>query len=167
MEALRADQLLSIASLWKSTGRSLITSFSGGSMRPTIEPGERVILRCTEEVRAGDVAAVVLDSDVLVHRVVAVSAEPRWWLLRGDANLLCDLPVLRSSAIIGVVEGVERRGTFVPLGPVPAPLSVRLTTRITIGLMRTWPAATNRLLQLSIATRRFLLAAYNAMRSRP
>lgn len=166
MEALRADQLLSIASLWKSTGRSLITSFSGGSMRPTIEPGERVILRCTEEVRAGDVAAVVLDTDVLVHRVVAVSAEPRWWLLRGDANLLCDLPVLRSSAIIGVVEGVERGGTFVPLGPLSAPLRVRLTTRITIGLMRTWPAAASRLLQLSTAARRFFLATYSAMRSR-
>jgi Peptidase S24-like len=166
MDALRADQLQSIASLWKSTGRSLVTSFTGGSMQPTIAPGERVMLRCTDQVKAGDVAAVVLDTDVFVHRVVAVSDNPPWWLFRGDANLLCDLPVMHSSAILGVVEGIERGGTFVPLGTVRVPLRTRLTTGITIALMRVWPVAANRILQFSIATRRLFLAAYNGMRSR-
>ena len=165
MEALRADQLQSIASLWKSTGRSLVTSFTGGSMRPTIESGERVMLRCTDQVKVGDVAAVVLDTDVFVHRVVAISDNPPWWLFRGDANLLCDLPVTRSSAILGIVEGIERGGAFVPLTTAVVPLRTRLTTRITIALMRIWPVAGNRLIQFSLATRRFLAAAYNGVRS--
>ncbi|PYQ51089.1 MAG: hypothetical protein DMF59_08990 [Acidobacteria bacterium] len=61
METLDAEHLRSVAALWRTTHRELRTSFQGSSMRPTIEPGETVILRCTDSVAPGDVVASFID----------------------------------------------------------------------------------------------------------
>jgi hypothetical protein len=167
MDALPAEQLISIASLWKSTGRTLVTSFSGASMRPTIEPGERVSLRCTDDVKQGDVAAVVSGSDLIVHRVVALSTNPRWLLLRGDANFLCDRPIMRDDAIVGVIESLERDGVFVPPAAAPASTLACFATATTVFFMRMSPLVASRLIQFSVTVRRMLLRSYAALRSRP
>jgi len=157
METLDAEHLRSVAALWRATRRELRTSFQGSSMRPTIEPGEPVILRCTDSVAPGDVVAVASGRDVLVHRLVAMSHD-RWWLLRGDANNFCDVPITDRESIIGRIESVERNGRLLGLDAPPRPrLFARVTTAIVhqlLGVNVTLGVAAARLL---IEMRRLLI----------
>jgi len=100
---LTADVLRGVASLWKKTNRELSVRFGGNSMRPTIEPGDEVRLRCTDDVDVGDVIVYVYLDRVIVHRLIARGTE--WLLTRGDAHTIPDPPV-QADAIVGKLIGV-------------------------------------------------------------
>lgn len=163
MEALSAERLVSVAALWRSTGRVLTTSFQGVSMLPTIAPGQRVVLRCDAGVRPDDVVAVLHGSELLVHRLVAVSPSRRWWLLKGDANRLCDLPVTSAGAILGRIERIERDGAFVGVPSAPEARRARLLTAGTAALLRLSPPAGFLMLRAVTAARRLLLRTYSRL----
>jgi len=109
--ALDPVRLRGVAALWKKTNRELHVRFDGNSMRPTIEPGQEVLLRCTDDVSIGDVIVYIYLDRVVVHRLIAQT--PRWLLTRGDAHLIPDRPLQDRAAIIGRIEGV---------GPAPRSL---------------------------------------------
>ena len=158
METLDAEHLRSVAALWRTTHRELRTSFQGSSMRPTIEPGETVILRCTDSVAPGDVVAVAQGRDVIVHRLVAMSVD-RWWLLRGDANNFCDVPVTDREAIVGRIESVERDGRLRVLDTPPPPRPfARAMTSIVRQLLRVNISLGVAAARLLIRIRRLLIA---------
>jgi hypothetical protein len=82
---------------------------SGGSMMPTLRPGERVVLRPFDPatIAAQDVVAFRTPDDVLVlHRVHIVAADHL--VTAGDAKQLFDPPVPMSD-VIGVVPGLPPR----------------------------------------------------------
>ena len=166
MEALSAERLASVAALWRSTGRVLTTSFQGVSMLPTIAPGQRVVLHCNADVEPGDIVAVFRGPEVLVHRLVAVSPSRRWWLLKGDANPFCDIPVTSVGAILGRIEKIERDGEFVGVPPPPQALGARLLTAGTATLFRLNPLAGVLMLRAVTAARRLLLRTYARLRGR-
>jgi hypothetical protein len=167
MEALSAERLVSVAALWKSTGRELVTSFQGVSMLPTIAPGQRVVLRCHADVRPGDIVAVVRGPELLVHRLVAASTSGQWFLLKGDANRFCDPPVTSPGAILGRIEGIERDGAFVEPPPPPLARQARLLTAGSAFLLRVHAPTGVRALGALTTARRLLLRTYARLRARP
>ena len=99
VRALTNAELVAVASLWKRSGRELVTRFSGSSMEPTIRDAAHVRLSCDDEAGIGDVIAYVYGDRVIVHRIVA-----RWgdrFVARGDANFLPDPILLERQQIIG------------------------------------------------------------------
>lgn len=95
-----------IASLWKKTGRELVARFGGTSMEPTISPEAELLLRCGDQAEPGDVIAVLIHDQVVVHRV---EARGRGFILtRGDAQILPDVPVRDPAAVIGRVVGIRQ-----------------------------------------------------------
>lgn len=165
MDSLRPDQLMGVAALWRATGRELETSFSGVSMRPTIEPGQMVRLRCTDQLSIGNIVAVARGEEVIVHRLVASS--PHWLLFRGDANMLPDAPLFDSIAVIGLVESVRQSGgEFSPPAQHRPSAAARAATALIVATLSINTRLGHRLAQLSIASRRLLIALCAALRSR-
>ncbi|MFH1765602.1 MAG: hypothetical protein ABIF09_15545, partial [Gemmatimonadota bacterium] len=83
------------------------------SMLPTIRPYDVVVISPAglEDLRPGDIVAVVASGGLLVHRLVKVEPqqpEPML-LLKGDAHLGQD-PPLPASCLLGRVRAVERAG---------------------------------------------------------
>jgi hypothetical protein len=115
---LTAEELAAVARLWRATRREVDCRFGGTSMAPTLASGAEVRLRCGEGGAAGDIIAFLDQGRVLLHRVVAASADRAWILTRGDARLLPDAPIRRAEDVIGRVTAVRDGGTFVP---PPAP----------------------------------------------
>jgi len=101
---LSAAVLRGVATLWKKTNREVAVRFGGNSMRPTIAPGQEVLLQCTEDVRVGDVIVYIYLDQVVVHRLIA--RDRRWLLTRGDAHTLPDPPIEDPSVIVGKIAGV-------------------------------------------------------------
>jgi hypothetical protein len=167
MEAFSAEQLASVAALWRSTGRVLTTSFQGVSMLPAIAPGQRVVLHCDADVEPGDIVAVLRGTEVLVHRLVAVSASRRWWLFKGDANRFCDIPVTSVGAILGRIGEVERDGAFVGIPPPREARGVRLLTAATAALLKLSPPAGILMLRAVTNARRMLLRTFVRLSVRP
>jgi hypothetical protein len=87
-------ELQVVTALWVRTRRCVEAVFRGDSMAPAIADGSLLRLHCGRRPRRGDVAALVWDGHLLVHRVVALG---RTGLrTRGDALLVPDPPVPRS-----------------------------------------------------------------------
>ncbi|MEV8322156.1 S24/S26 family peptidase [Kitasatospora sp. NPDC056731] len=85
---------------------------TGRSMLPTIEPGTVITVQARpfDEVEPGDVAVVLVDRKVIVHRVVDRAGTRL--LTRGDNLPLVD-PAVGPGAYLGAVPGYRR--------PVPLP----------------------------------------------
>jgi signal peptidase I len=88
----------------------------GESMHPTIKNGEVVVVEPVEpcRVRRGDIVLYksVARGRVIAHRVVRVNrkrGDITNFILRGDASLTCDLPVVPKQ-VLGRVVSVEREG---------------------------------------------------------
>ena len=64
-------------------GQRVLLRAQGGSMRPTVYPGDGLVISGTTP-RLGEIALVWQDNVYLAHRVVA-EEEDSWWLL-GDAR---------------------------------------------------------------------------------
>src|SRR6266566_9584122 len=97
VQTLTGPYLQAVAALWKQQRRSLITSFRGFSMLPTISPGVPLEIVCDDEARPGDVIVFTHRGEVVVHRLLALRGN--WMLTRGDANDLPDLPEWRSALL--------------------------------------------------------------------
>jgi Peptidase S24-like len=96
----------------------MVARFGGTSMRPSIAPGQAVVVRWGERAHIGDVAVFQRADALTVHRVVA---EHEGFLLTwGDGNIIPDDPVDASKQVLGVVVALDRDGER---RPVPAAVS--------------------------------------------
>ena len=104
-EAVPETVLDALAAFQRKLGRQQVMRMIGNSMRPCIRHGNRlhVELRPTR-FRLGDVLIRRQQGKLIAHRLIAVRGE--MLLLRGDANVVPDPPVLKNQ-IIGRVTGVE------------------------------------------------------------
>jgi hypothetical protein len=115
--SLTASELGAVAALWSSSRRELVARFGGTSMRPSIAPGQAVVVRCGEWPRIGDVAVFQRGDVLTVHRVVA---EQEGFLLTwGDRNVVPDDPVDASRHLLGVVVALQHDGAWRPVPPAP------------------------------------------------
>jgi signal peptidase I len=96
----------------------------GASMQPTIEDGELITVApvAPESVKRGDILLYQNERGVFAHRVVRVvrgtvpikTGDSPLYLLRGDASVSCDPPVMREQ-VIGRVVAVQRGGRSLAL----------------------------------------------------
>ena len=107
--------------------------------------------------------AVVAGDEVIVHRVVAM-ARKRWLLLRGDANVLCDVPLLDAQAIIGRVEAIERNGALLTPSAPPSRRAARISLAAMRLLLRVNVPLARAAARLAILARRLLITALTAAR---
>ncbi|HSW43921.1 MAG TPA: signal peptidase I [Patescibacteria group bacterium] len=67
-----------------------VVAVAGGSMSPTIEPGDLIVLtRPPEEVRTGMILTLEVDGQVVTHRVVGFRPDGSF-VTKGDANTVRD-----------------------------------------------------------------------------
>ncbi len=85
----------------------------GGSMEPSLEPGDIVLVRRGASPRVRDIVLIRRSGhpDVL-HRVVGAAGSGRW-VTQGDANPVADLKPVQTSAIEGRVVSVLHLGAAV------------------------------------------------------
>jgi signal peptidase I len=105
------DLLRGILPLRSGAGRPSVLRIEGGSMRPLLRHGSRIVLRQGgAPARFGAVVVAVPGSGMVVHRVVARRRRGAGlqYRLKGDANPEPDAVWLDSAAIVGVVEGAVR-----------------------------------------------------------
>jgi hypothetical protein len=112
----------------------------GGSMLPTLWPGESVLVVPTGDavLRPGLVVLIAHDRRFVVHRVVTritAAGVPTMLVTRGDASREVDAPV-PVAEVLGLVVAVHRFGRDRALGQ-PLPGRGGLAWALAIG-RRTW-----------------------------
>lgn len=95
--------LAAVAALWQREEREITASFAGGSMLPTIRPGDPIRLRFTRDCAIGDVVLSIVRERITLHRLIARG--PRWLLTQGDANYVPDPPITADNILARVVDG--------------------------------------------------------------
>lgn len=99
---LDAATLSGVAALWKQSGHEISVTVEGGSMLPSLHPGDQLQVRFTDDFIAGDVVMFLWPGGVGLHRVIAAGRDVV--ITQGDAMPFPD-PPLRRSDILGVAVG--------------------------------------------------------------
>ncbi len=88
-----------------------------GSMRPSIEPGDLVIVKDIkpEEVQVGQVITFKRDNSTLItHRVVdVIDEETIMFKTKGDANNVADSNLVQTSQLVGSLKWIIPKGGYV------------------------------------------------------
>ncbi|AET32554.1 signal peptidase I [Pyrobaculum ferrireducens] len=71
-----------------------------GSMRPVYDVGDLVILKRTSDVAVGDVVAFVVEGQLVMHRIVAVTPDGKF-VTKGDAVPVPDPWLVPREAVVG------------------------------------------------------------------
>jgi phage repressor protein C with HTH and peptisase S24 domain len=115
---LQREDLAGLMRAVLEKGKAFRFEVRGASMRPVIRDGDVVTVSplAGGAAKTGDVVAFVnpATGGVWIHRIVG--REGPDYRLKGD-NTHCEDGVVPQAAILGRVEGVEREGRAVPLGP--------------------------------------------------
>ena len=114
-----SDALVDVADALLAQGRRVRFRAQGGSMHPTIRDGDALMLAPIQpiELRIRDIVLACQSGRPVAHRVVRLTKRndrPVRVVLRGDALLSCDLPMV-PDAIVGRVIAVERNGRRIDL----------------------------------------------------
>ncbi len=101
-------------------GHSVRFRASGGSMHPTIRPGEHITVTpvAPSDLGLADIVLYRAGKGILAHRVVGRRRGGeglRAFIVRGDASDSCDAPV-GPAQVLGKVVLVERAGRRIALG---------------------------------------------------
>jgi hypothetical protein len=163
---LSPEQLAAVAELWTRSGRELVVRLTGTSMEPAIPSGAEVRLLCGAAPGLGDVVARREGAGVLVHRVVALSADGVWMLTRGDARWLPDAPVRGTEGLLGCVSAVRGQAAFAPLAPPAASLGQRCVLWPLAAALRVHPGVGAALVSGLVRMRRLALRALAPLRHR-
>ncbi len=104
-------------------GETLPFRISGGSMMPSLWPGERVTVHAIEPtaLRIGEIVVFKTGESLVVHRIVRcpTDASTGCWVTRGDAAVDDD-PPFAATELLGVVRSVRRWGEDRPLALQPS-----------------------------------------------
>lgn len=86
-----------------------------GSMNGTIDEGDMIIIKRTNDYELGDIVTYVEDSGAVVtHRLVNYGAEEGTFIAKGDANDTTDIYPIRENQIVGeVVSTIPKVGAVV------------------------------------------------------
>jgi hypothetical protein len=95
------------ANLRREDGGAVVVecALRGGSMAAAIPAGSRIRICCEPgPFRIGDVVAFLSEGSMVVHRVVHRSRSvPAWLVMRGDAMILWDPPIIEAAALGRVI----------------------------------------------------------------
>lgn len=102
--------------LWADAGRRTSLPAEGLSMWPILRPGDRLVIRHgSNPPSIGDIVVLWSGDGTIAHRIVArrtVGACVQF-RTKGDLSLVADPGWVPEERIVGIVEGVSRRGVTV------------------------------------------------------
>ena len=81
-----------------------------GSMSPTIEIGDVVIVKITKEVNVNDIIVYIDGENIITHRLIEKQQENM--ITRGDANNSEDKPIENNMVIGQVIKIIPQLGTW-------------------------------------------------------
>lgn len=84
-----------------------------GSMSPTLEVGDIIIVKITKDVKVDDVITYYKNNDFITHRVISINGEDL--VTRGDSNNSSDSPVKLEMVVGKVVRTFHKVGTMVDI----------------------------------------------------
>ena len=102
--------LLVVPALLVHFGGRTIVEVTGGSMSPTLEVGDVVLIRplVVADLKPGDIITVdETDGGYVTHRVTSINADGSIQL-KGDANLFADSETRTPAQVLGVLDSVMR-----------------------------------------------------------
>jgi hypothetical protein len=106
----RAQAREALLDLARDEGAARWIVATGGSMRPLIRPGDRLLVAIgARPERIGQVVIVQRDGTSVAHRIVAIRSDrpAAPWVMKGDAEPIADAPVATED-VVGVVLGRGR-----------------------------------------------------------
>lgn len=151
-----------IAELWKRTGREIVARFGGSSMLPTIPPDVELLVRCGDRAEPGDVIAVLVHDQVVVHRVEARGHG--FILTRGDAQVLPDVPIRDPAAVMGRVVGIRHGDDWRDPALAPPSVSRTLVRALCVAVLRFSPDAGATTVAALLALRRRIVFLLGMLR---
>lgn len=118
-----AERILGVASRLRGARCIVESKVHGECMGSAVPAGSliRIDLVCGQEYRVGQVIAFILETTVVVHRVVrgvGLGRAKSYLITRSDMALLPDPPV-RVKRVLGPVVGCQMEGRWAPPGPPP------------------------------------------------
>jgi len=118
--AFDRERLLAFSGLLGKNSREFEFHLQGKSMGPLLPDGSRIRVRpaADDHFMVGEVLTYVAEDRMVAHRVVrsVKSGSDHYLIMRGDATVCCDLPVLATS-VLGLVIGFSTTGVWQPVGP--------------------------------------------------
>lgn len=118
--AFDKQRLLAFSGLLGKSSREFEFLLQGKSMGPLLPDGSRIRVRlaAADQFMVGQVLTYVAEDRMVAHRLVGSvkSGSNHYLIMRGDATVCCDLPVLATS-VLGLVIGFSTSGFWQPVGP--------------------------------------------------
>ena len=104
-----------------------------GSMKPTIQIGDVVIVKITKDVNENDIIVYVDGDDIITHRLVEKSENNI--VTRGDANNSEDKPIQENMIIGQVIKIVPQLGTWQNILSSPEVLALIIVLIIILSII--------------------------------
>lgn len=104
-----------------------------GSMKPTIQIGDVVIVKITKDVNKNDIIVYIDGDDIITHRLVEKSENNI--VTRGDANNSEDKPIQESMIIGQVIKIVPQLGTWQNILSSPEVLALIIVLIIILSII--------------------------------
>lgn len=104
-----------------------------GSMKPTIQIGDVVIVKITKDVNKNDIIVYIDGDDIITHRLVEKSENNI--VTRGDANNSEDKPIQENMIIGQVIKIVPQLGTWQNILSSPEVLALIIVLIIILSII--------------------------------
>lgn len=104
-----------------------------GSMKPTIQIGDVVIVKITKDVNENDIIVYIDGDDIITHRLVEKSEDNI--VTRGDANNSEDKPIQENMIIGQVIKIVPQLGTWQNILSSPEVLALIIVLIIILSII--------------------------------
>ena len=104
-----------------------------GSMKPTIQIGDVVIVKITKDVNKNDIIVYIDGDDIITHRLVEKSENNI--VTRGDANNSEDKPIQENMIIGQVIKIVPQLGTWQNILSSPEVLALIIVLIIILSIL--------------------------------
>jgi hypothetical protein len=143
------ERLLAFSGLLGKNSREFEFHLQGKSMGPLLPDGSRIRVRLAadDHFMVGQVLTYAAKDRMVAHRLVrsVKSGSDHYLIMRGDATVCCDLPVLATS-VLGLVIGFCTTGLWQPVGLPPERWFgfrwlALLISSLVGGILRVSPAA--------------------------
>ena len=104
-----------------------------GSMKPTIQIGDVVIVKITKDVNENDIIVYIDGDDIIIHRLVEKNENNI--VTRGDANNSEDKPIQENMIIGQVIKIVPQLGTWQNILSSPEVLALIIVLIIILSII--------------------------------
>ena len=105
---------------------------STGSMSPTIEINDVILVKITQDVKKDDIITYIYNNEIITHRII--DETPEGLITKGDANNADDRPIEKSNVIGKVIKTFSKFGVWVKVATDTKVIASIIITMLLFGL---------------------------------